>query len=163
MAAIVLLCMIGLVQSASLSQNKSLFEDSCKTCILDKTNVFLKVITFPSSQIDYVCQSIFNNKLKTQIIVDRACKIEQSLHISNFSFKPIVNFTEGICDEEITLHERTSHEKTHEQILNIIRDYTEILFMGIILSLMFIKKVMLDKCLFKNNNLIDKTPSIELI
>jgi len=140
---VIILCSAGQVLS-----NYTVIEDECKSCTANKSRVYLKSIWLSNMPASFTCRESFSLASKFGIIVDRACVPEECNGIyhrpimESFGSKSIhclqLNFNQEQQD-----HTEPPSNSLHE-IIKMVRDYMEIIFISVVLALLLLKKKMLE-------------------
>jgi len=138
------LIFLSFVVTTTAISSLSEIEDDCRQCTANGTQVFVKLIVEPIYQAEYVCKSSAILVSKFGIVVDRICHPTECKNITTRPISRTFSRYDLFCD-----HVETESGSFHATILEIIKNYLEILLMSTIFALLVLKKSILEKCLKK--------------
>jgi len=124
-------------------QNNKVIEEDCKACTFERSKMFLKILHSPMANAEYVCRSSALLVSKFGIVADRSCSPEECTNITTRPISRTFNRYELFCQDDST------HGGTHLHVLTIVKDYVEIVLMGVMLALLLLKKSLIESCIKK--------------
>jgi len=145
MEKIGVLVLVLLVYSAGC-ENLTVTEQECISCVSNGTRVFLKLQFTPLSVAPtYWCRKSALFASQFGAIVERVCAAENCKGIEH---RPITRTYQG---NELSCHGSPAPETTSSlDLLSTIRECMEIIFMVVVMSLLLIKKSLIENCVQKN-------------
>jgi hypothetical protein len=117
-------------------------EDKCKTCVQDGNQVYYRVMFSPYVQSDFICRPSSALVSKFGYVVDSAC---DDIACKNISYRPLLrnSYRQGYFDCRLNSEVPA---KEHSPIVQLVRDYLELLLLGIMCTLLVLKKKLLTEC-----------------
>jgi hypothetical protein len=119
-------------------------EPDCLACIRKEHHTFYKVIWAAAAPTDYVCRSAGTLISKFGHIVDSAC---DEMDCQNISSRPLLRNSRRYDYFDCRLQETIETKNRHAKLVQIIRDYLEIILMSIVCGILVLKKKILLQCI----------------
>jgi hypothetical protein len=114
---------------------KSQVEDLCVKCVENGTAAFIKLVWIPTANPEYFCRENPHLVSKFGIVVERVCDQIECVGIHGRPIMQAFSRHELSCRNDRGIDYITNSD--HLYVLELVRDYIEILFMTFIVCVMF--------------------------
>jgi hypothetical protein len=138
---------ILILATCSVMSDETTIEENCVKCTADGNQVYYRVMFSPYVQSDFICRPSSALVSKFGYIVDSACDANSC---RNISYRPLLkeSYRYGYFDCRM---DRTVPRQTEDfSLIQIVRDYLEILLLSIMCGLLLLKKKLLTECVEKH-------------
>jgi hypothetical protein len=122
-------------------------EKDCVKCTEDGNQVYYRVMFSPYVQSDFICRPSSALVSKFGYIVDSACDANSC---RNISYRPLLkeNYRYGYFD--CRLDRSVPRQIENFSLVQLVRDYLEILLLSVMCGLLLLKKKLLTECVDKH-------------
>jgi hypothetical protein len=114
---------------------KSQVEDLCSKCVENGTAVFIKSVWIPTANPEYVCRENPRLISKFGIVIERICDKKDCIGIHGRPITQVFSRHELACKNSRGIDYIINLD--HLYILEIVRDYCQILFMVFVVCVLF--------------------------